>query len=510
MKLTEEKKTKLLRAANQVYMGYVALDFCKTTEFEVGDGSLTLEQICKAAILERELKLQITVNGQIFILELTEEPKNFYTASLQRPVDFNQDEVTIKPLNAYAPQEALNLLSQQSFCFYKDPDDNIHVENRLSDQIVIGGSGKVDLYCTHLVTLKNIIEKISLEEDISSLLVAMATGSGKTYVQALWMLVLYMSGNDAIFAVPDNLVHQFCDDLESVLPSSLCKEILRLRDRENNTKVAEVFSSLTSKPNGNPCLIVSSSELLLDDYYQQLLDLEPGRVFLNFDEQHLLMKTERRRVRLLEISKQMLSMFLTATPNEETYQLSGNNPVAIMSSAQKQAAGQGQFPVLFTENARNISDRNKLQNYRFWTAEFWQNMYYGLLLRFTNAIEQEQSSAATSIVESLPFYFYRKPDERDARWRMQVPMARKMLCIIDDNETLVNFCYSLENSKKDVRTVYRNGNLVDRNDVSNFFQVTDVDYSLVSADLSWKRSQHVNSLNYDEREICRELVSTPL
>jgi hypothetical protein len=107
--------------------------------------------------------------------------------------------------------------------------------------------------------------------------------------------------------------------------------------------------------------------------------------------------------------------FLTATPNKETYDLSGNKPVAIMSSGQKQAAGQGQFPELLTHHAKNISDRNKLKNFKFWPLEFWQNRLYSFLLRLTNSIQEEQSSAAVSLVEELPFYSHRKEGESSAR-----------------------------------------------------------------------------------------------
>ncbi|HCA90138.1 MAG TPA: hypothetical protein DEO98_07165 [Legionellales bacterium] len=353
------------------------------------------------------------------------------------------------------------------------------------------------------------IDKITAEEDISSLLVALATGSGKTYVQALWMLVLSLAGHHGIFALPDKLVTQMHKDLRRVLPDTLVDNLLVLREREENADVQEALNTLSS-PENQPKIIIASSERLLDKHYQQLLETAPERVFLSFDEQHLLMKTERWRVRLIELSKKMLSMFLTATPSQETYQLSGNKPVAMMSSGQKQAAGQGQFPVLLSENASNMSDRNKLRHYYFWTGAFWQNMFNGILLRFLNAIEQEQSSAAVSIVENLPFYLYHKPDEETIRWRMQVPMARKMLCIVDDNETLVNLHHALAHSDDNDRNIYHNGNLVDRQAITNFFQLPDVDADIVSEDLTYRQEQYKQKLHDDERAIGEKLVDRSL
>lgn len=506
MKLGRDQKERLLKAATQVYKGYVALDFFKTRAFQIKNDQLTLAQICENAIRSGQLKQTVTCGGQVFELELTQDSVHSYNVSFKRPLAVAGAAVR-KPLNDYDDNDALALLSQQNFYLEVDQQAKLHVANKLSEKTTIGGMGKIDLYRSHLVTLNNIIEKISSEEDVSNLLVALATGSGKTYVQALWMLVLSLSGTNALFAVPDRLVSQLQNDLKRVLPNSLVDELFILRENDESSAVEEVLNDLKT-PIKPPRIIISSSERLLDKHYQQLLEADPNRLFLSFDEQHLLMKSELRRVRLIELSKKMLSMFLTATPNQETYQLSGNKPVAIMSSGQKQAAGQGQFPVLFSENARNISDRNKLRDYRFWTSKFWLNMFRGILLRFSNSIQQEQSSAAVSIVESLPFYLHRKPGETDVRWSMQVPMARKMLCIIDDNETLVNFSHALEHSGE--HSVYHKGNLVDRRAIANFFQLPEIDGAIVREDLDYRQEQYRKKLNPEEYAIGSDLVSKSL
>lgn len=508
MRQSQAQRENLLHAATQVYKGYVALDFFKNRTFQAGSEQLTLKQICDKAIHNAQFKQTIICNGLVFELKLIKDSLHRYKISFKRPISASASSLR-KPVNDYEDDEALILLTQQNFYLDVDEKANLHVINKLNEDIIIGGIGKLDLYRSHLVTLNNIIEKISSEEDINSLLVALATGSGKTYIQALWILVLSLSGNNAIFAVPDKLVTQLHNDLRRVLPDTLVDELLVLREKEENPAVEETLNDLKT-PTKQSCIIIGSSERLLDKHYQQLLEADPERTFLSFDEQHLLMKSERRRVRLIELSKKMLSMFLTATPNQETYQLSGNKPVAIMSSGQKQAAGQGQFPVLFSENARNISDRNKLRNYYFWTGAFWRNMIHGILLRFSNAIQQEQSSAAVSIVESLPFYLHRKPGETDVRWSMQVPMARKMLCIIDDNETLVNFYHALEQSDKSDRSVYHNGNLIDRRAIANFFQLPDVDDALVRNDLRYRQEQYIQKLNAEEYDKGSNLVSKSL
>ena len=231
------------------------------------------------------------------------------------------------------------------------------------------------------------------------------------------------------------------------------------------------------------------SERLLDKHYQELLAADSQRTFLAFDEQHLIMKEERRRVRLIELAKQKLSMFLSATPNQETYQLCGNKPVAIMSSGQKQEAGQGQFPELISHHAKNITDRNQLKDYKFWTLDFWFTILKSVLLRLTNAIQEEYSSSAVSLVEDLPFFLQEKEEEANPRWRVQIPAARKMLCIIDDNETLVNFCYALQ-ANRDRRDIYHDGNVVDRGDVASFFGIPDAETLIIRQYMDDKEAQH--------------------
>ncbi|MBL7480462.1 DEAD/DEAH box helicase family protein [Legionella bononiensis] len=500
MKLRSTDKNKLLSSANEVYLAYAALDFFKSRTFKTDSGTKSVYELCQQAIKEQQFEQIVVLNGVNYKLELKPKKDNTFKVQFSKPLATKSAPV-VKKINSYLDQDVLNLLSSQQFILQipKNSDEPV-VSNKINNRMVIGGIGKIELYRTHLVTLHNIIEKIDSEEDISNLLVALATGTGKTYVQALWMLVLTLSENNGVFAVPDRLAHQFSKDLKRLLPDSFVDSMFVLREQENNPAAEEALKSLKNKDTSGT-IIIGSSEYLLDKHYHDLENADSEHTFLAFDEQHLIMKAERRRIRLIELSQKKLSMFLTATPNQETYKLSGNKPVAIMSSGQKMEAGQGQFPKLVSFQARNITDRNKLKTYQFWTAEFWSNMFNGLLLRLTNAIQEEQSSAAVSLVDDLLYYHFDKEDESSARWRMQVPVARKMLCIIDDNETLVNFCNSLQNSDNYSRDVYRNGNLVDRSDVANFFHLPDAEVSVIQNDLDDKRRAYDASLKPDERQV---------
>jgi hypothetical protein len=506
MKLNQDQKANLLNTATQVYKGYVALDFFKTRNFSKNQedkNQINLLQTVHGLIRQGKIKENIVINGQTYELKAEPGADGKYSILLKRAI-LASGKSTRKLITSYDDNEALALLAEQNFCLEYDDQGKPQISNYLNEQMKLGGIGKIDLYPSHLVTLHNIIEKISAEEDITNLLVALATGSGKTFVQALWLQVLYLSGTNALFALPDKLIKQFRDDLGLLLPQYVIDELFVLRKNQECPEAVAALDSLKKKTE-KPQIIISSSERLLDEHYQQLLEIDPNNTFLSFDEQHLLMKSERRRIRLIELSKKILSMFLTATPNDETYKLSGNKPVAIMSSGQKQAAGQGQFPVLFEENARNITDRNKLHTYRFWTGAFWENLYYGLLLRFSNAIQEEQSSPAVSIVESLPFYFH-----RDDEGNMHVPAARKLLIIIDNNEELINFCHALEQSDTNNRDVYRHGNLVNREDIANFFQLPKIDENIIRADMHHRREEYKRSLKSSEYAVGMALAKKSL
>lgn len=510
MRFTPGEKQQLLRTANQVYQAYAGLDFFKTRTFDmtkIGEPQKkTLMQLCLEAEKAGTLDQQLEIAGKIYQLQLTQVNPNVYTIQIKQPLHVGGRKVTVatKAMSEYQDEDVLDLLTKQQFQLEIADNGDVAVANFITGEHKIGGQGKIDLYRTHLVTLHNIIEKISAEEDISSLLIALATGSGKTYVQALWMYILFLTSKTGIFGIPDKLIPQFCKDINKLLPDKFGSHIAILRDQQEASEAEQRIANL-GDPEATPGIVIASSERLLDRHYQELLQANPDKTFLSFDEQHLLMQVEVRRVRLIELSKKLLTMVLTATPNEETYQLSGYKPVAIMSSGQKQKAGQGQFPRLFKQETRSLSDKNALKDYRFWTGEFWGNLFNSFTLRLTNAIQKEETSAAVSSVFDLPLYLVKKPNESSLRWRLQVPMARKLLCIVDDNEELVNFCYALkENSRK----IYCHGNILDRSQYA-FFD-NNVDKDIIEQDRKDKLEAYLAVLSPEEKEIGETLANRSL
>ncbi|KTC64905.1 Type III restriction enzyme, res subunit (plasmid) [Legionella adelaidensis] len=501
MKLSAACKQNLLSHAKKIYSAYLALDFFKNVKLGTAHHPASLQDICLAAIETNKLQQTLQIEGKVYQLTLTPTATG-YDVKFGQPL--GQPAAQCKKISHYTNSEIVDLLANQTFHLHRT-DEGYALSNTLDSKNTIGGPGKIDLYRSHLVTLHNIIEKIDSEKDISSLLVALATGSGKTYVQALWMYILYLSGNNGIFGVPDKLVAQFRDDIQLLLPGTFMQDLVILREKTPAPEATSTIENINQLESNK--IILGSSEQLLDQHYQHLLAADKEKTFLSFDEQHLLMNSERRRVRLIELAKNLLTMFLSATPKQETYKLAGNKPVAIMSNGQKQEAGQGQFPVLLTNHARNISDKNTFPHFRFWQSDFWQVVINKFLLKFTDTIQPEYSSAAASIIEDLPFYFIRKPNETSIRWKLQVPMARKLLCIVDDNESLVNFCHALEKQEK---KIYKNGNIVDRHDVSDFFQLPDAEEDVIQAERERRTEKHNEKLESNEYALLSRLSQKSL
>src|SRR3990167_342014 len=505
MKLQPSQKINLLKTAKNVYQSYVALDVFKSYQLPLQENKKnTLFEECQALLETTERSKDFLINNVYYKLSIVGNGPE-YKVNFKRIIGRAQSKV--KQITEYSGEEFLDLLADQQFVVEKQ-EEKFYLGNQIQDNVKIGGIGKIDLYRTHLSTLYNIIEKIESEEDVSNLLVALAAGSGKTFVQALWMLILNMSGNNAIFAVPDKLVHQFKQDLSRLLPDELVTNIAIIRQGEKKPQDEALIDDLSKEDGKPPKIILTSSEQLLDENYQSLSTANPQKTFLSFDEQHLLMKDEKRRIRLLELSKHMLTMFLTATPNQETYDLAGRHPVAIMSSGQKQKSGQGQFPVTMILEDENIAYKNRLRTYKFWTNKFWQNIFRSLLLRFSNSIQEDHSSVGVSVVEQLPFVAHHRPNEQDPRWGLQVPMANKMLVIAANIEYIINFCASYKNPQNVY--AYKDGNIVNRSDIANFFQLNDVEDDIRTEDRERKRLEYLNSLPGSEQEIGRRLSNNSL
>lgn len=517
MKLSETQKNTLLAVSKQVYFSYLALDFFKNKPLQIHQTSRTRlievgiadedskETLLSFAVRQFETRTAgtqtVIVAGMTYSLTIRHH-NGKYTCRM----DAQGDAVdTLKVPNELSDAESGHVLADKTFGLEQSADGRWLVSMDLSGH-QIGGAGKIDLYRTHLVTLFNIITKIEKEEDITSLLVALATGSGKTYVQALWLHTLFLAKFNSVFAIPNKLIEQFRKDLNRLLPRSITQRIQTIRDQDEPEQTTERLNSLQQ----SETMLIASSELVLDNYYDNLHNASANRTCLIFDEQHLLMENERRRVRLLTLSQKFLSVFLTATPNRETYDISGKKPVAIMSSGQKEKAGQGQFPATQTVPCDSVYDIHARRPAAFGSRDYVRKQAEKLILHFDESIQQECSSAIRSIFEELPYVARRSEQEQTMRWRLQIPMAQKILCNVNDNEGLVNCCHYLQADYYNSDGVYHNGNFVERGSISSFFGIPNVERSTLEHHRTQKRREYLEQWQPDELDIIRPLLDKRL
>ncbi|MCR9192301.1 MAG: DEAD/DEAH box helicase family protein [Gammaproteobacteria bacterium] len=445
MKLDSVTKQTLLHHAEEIHRKYLALDFMRSKEvcqYSMNDSdSRTLLELCRESIDRNNFKQEIWIADKSYELTLSCQKNSTFAVTLARPLA--DPSVSTKAPNKYTDRETATLLAQQTFVLDRDSS-----AVRLDADSVIGGPGKIELYRTHLVTLNNIIQKIRREEDVSAMLVALATGTGKTFVQALWMHILYRAKLTGIFTMPDHLVTQFCSDMRRLLADDVVERIQVVRGIDAKMPDLQTPGQI----------IVASSKYLLDHHYDALLAAPTDHTFITVDEQHVVMRYERQKIRLFTLSEKFLALFLTATPTRETYEFAGSKPVAIMSPGQKQQANQGHLPVVKPLRASFMLDLNRKH-----TSKWKSKIFNELMMRLGNLVFKDVSSSSRTVIDQLPFQIFVDAEETNLRWGVQVPMARKMLCLIDDNDSLVNFFHEWhkkpDSSENKFPMVYHEGDL---------------------------------------------------
>ncbi len=424
--LSKEERQVLLNSAGMIYTKYIALDvmrnkvFCKTQNESANMSSLY--DMCIQYIASADTHKEILIGEKVY--NLVKQPGS-NNITITRPY---LDSPVIKQLDKYSDTDLTTLLYDQTFTFQQISNGDWASGILLPDNTVLGGPNKIAIYRTHLVTLYNIIQRINQNQtiDLKAMLVAFPTGSGKTFFQALWLHVLSFAGVTAIFTMPENLVPQFCKDMGRMLPDSVVANINVLKGDANE---------LTAIISQGSKIIVTSSKNLLDNCFHADILCNNKSIFLSFDEQHKTDEVERHSVRRTILEEKHVSLYLTATPREKTYIESGKKPVAMMSPAQKQQAGQGKLGSIKTIQTMFDVDLNRkyvpLKHYK----KFILNEIFSLGAGwFFSPI----SSAAREAIEYLPYQISYEPG-KNKRWDIQMPMATKMLWLIDDNESLVNF-----------------------------------------------------------------------
>ena len=493
-------KPELIESIEHIYYDYAAIEFCNNKKLNINGTQQTLAEYINQNQLVDKQHI-ITIEGIEYSLSTTGDKEITLTPTKQT----TQPISGIKHYNKYSTHELLSIVSQRKLLLAETKEKNKY---KIATQIDVGGKncilgdeGKLDLYLTHLDALKNIYDSVK-EDNQNNMLIAMATGSGKTFVQALWFLALQKANKNAIFVIPGNLTEQFKRDFAKILPNELVDQIIVASAENKEAHKEQINNALASmkKDQGN-CLIASHDDFL-KQYFTKVEELDPNNTFFICDEQHLTSVVEAQKIALRSIAKHLPSMFLTATPDKFTYkELSKSKPVVVTSSKQKQETGHGRFPEIDLTEEKSMNDKLKIRvsGFRELLLDIVKFCFIKPILLAMNNLERSASSPVYSALEDLPyecvkrkkddkFYYTAKDDSeleqyRQVRSRFQMPYGRRILLATDSVEALVNAHNIVNRTKKyefedDSHMIFKDGNVRNRSPFFKFLGLPDADKDL--------------------------------
>ncbi len=475
----DKKKKELLQAGQAVYSSYLLLDFCSNPYYATQSKAFKINGHSFKEYIQSKLKNtsphdkliedDFTLNGKKYHLKLTRETTEGWKVEVEG--DTGIKDVSIKPLNKYNPEEFITLLQKSPVMVSQEKSTKEYKFSTCVEvngkKVTVGGldqngNGKVELYQLHLNNLQKMLANLSGKNPNLNMLIAMATGSGKSYTQALWFLITYLSDCSCAFAVPqDNLVTQLKADFGRLLPQEV---------------VAAIKENDLSQEEGKPFFTITTYKKLLGDFWSDLNKKisanGKGNLFLCFDEEHDPMRIELFKERIKLLAKKIPALFLSATPSKTAYAICGNKPVASLSKKQKEELKIVKPAISVSAKAKRPSLKGK-------------NLVEKLVLKFVGAIEELRISSAHTYVNETeiavhfrkktdPFYFEKKtgsekPNDKDIkrmlRWNTHCPVGDKALILTKKHDPVVNIGGALNGENY----AYKNGNLIDRRAVYNLF-----------------------------------------
>jgi len=475
--LANRQREAIVTSIEKIHAAYAALDFFKTgTGQQSSLNDLILPHLNRLIDNQQpHQQITIQIGARNFAINLLRQQNGTITCIIHDPAKPRHAQ-PFKKLAEYQQDEKIDLICSHEMVFSKNAADKfvagVIVRKNKDDFFIVGGPGKVDLYRDHLIVLSNVHQYL-VDGNDASMLIALTTGAGKTFVQALWLLVLYASNVNGIFALPNNLIPQFKLDLKKLLPDEIVNQAFTLlaNAKFDNTQAIVALNNMANELE-QPTFIIASYESILDKYFSEVM--ATTNTIISFDEQHLVVEQEIRKIKLREISQRMMQMLLTATPDKATYDMCDRNPVAYLSSKDKEKAGHGAFPKIHMLKAKNFDDiAADLPG----TLTSMDKFYASIV----DAIEPQRSSAAHTLLDSIlnddPMkYVLDSANPKRDRWNYQPPLSRKSLTICYDSDELINlnhFIFNADEYGLEHPEVYRNGNLYPRDRIFNSLLLKD-------------------------------------
>lgn len=247
--------------------------------------------------------------------------------------------------------------------------------NTKIDEHIIGGLDKIDLHPIHISNLYQMINYVNGDTKNPDVLIAMATGSGKSFTQALWTFVLDLAGYHGVCAVhQDALAHQLREDFCRLLPKSITDKV-KLGDKGKIDKI---------DPNSH---IITTHDILFKEKSNEFI--KNNKWWISVDEAHKATEIELYK-RNIENLKNSIA-FLTATPSEVIAKRVGC--IINLSLKEKEEQGISKSPAVKTRTAKS---RIQVAKNRF---KF--NFGERIALWFASIIEKERLSSAHECIGSI-------------------------------------------------------------------------------------------------------------
>jgi Type III restriction enzyme, res subunit len=374
--LESSEKTKLIEKAKEVYFAYWNLE--TINKYRINGKTTTIKEFLQEKLLVVDGELQqnldlescypITVGKHLLDL-VVKKVNGQYELSLKWPDNqeankinaIEKNQLKIKGLGEYTVDDITHQLLGSTFTihFPTNNDGDLKFSTTLKgaddNSFQIGGPDKISLYKLHISNLGRIIEHLKTNDINSNMLVSLTTGSGKTFTQALMILVLKLSGLNGVFAVPGKLLLQYKEDLKRLLPDALV----------NHDHPQSLYAP------GSKIIVDSVDEVLLNPSETQ--KNFPKNTLFSFDEAHLLADEEKKFVKAKKLAGNFTSLFLTATPTPALYELAQGSEkkkkklkvVATMNNTQKVQNNYAEPAQSYSETAKSIQQMGNETGIKF-------------------------------------------------------------------------------------------------------------------------------------------------
>ncbi len=429
------ERSKIASAGKKVYLGYLLLDMVNDKKGDYftlnGKKGLSLNEYVAELVKSGTLSQPIKIGKKDCKICLTKNPDNTYEVKIINTASDLANESDLKPKDEYSDSDFLDLCNRHELAFSCNENGRYAFSTKVGEHI-IGGPNKIDLYPIHIANLYQMIKHIENGKDIN-MLVAMATGSGKSFTQALLALVLEMADYRGVFAVHrDSLVSQLKEDFDKLLPTSIAGKI-KLYEKG-------ITDSIDSNSH-----IITTHDVLFKEKLNEFKELfKNDRYWTCIDEAHNAAKVELYKKGIEGLNVPI--SFLTATPSEFITKKVGC--VINLSPKEKEKLGISKRDIKIKKETKSRVGKAKGINF-----------LERLVLWFANLIEKERLNPAYELIDNIeesvvyrkstdPFYVKDDEVRKSLRWNTHLPIGKKLLALVgrESEESVINFHLKLHGS----------------------------------------------------------------